>query len=65
MLSGGINQIDTGHTYRQHRSELVVGKALKTMFKKFGMQRDEVFINSKQGFIGENHFEQAPAELVL
>jgi len=35
------------------------------MFKKFGMQRDEVFINSKQGFIGINNAEDAPSELVL
>ena len=35
------------------------------MFKKFGMTREEVFINSKQGFIGDNDFEEAPGQLVF
>ena len=37
VLSGGINHIDTGHFVRGHRAELVVGKALRTLFNKFGL----------------------------
>ena len=57
--------MDTGHFVRNHRAERTVGKVLQTMFKKFGMKREEVFINSKQGFIGDNDFEEAPAKLVF
>ena len=47
------------------RAEPVVGKALKTMFEKFGMSREEVFVNSKQGWLLGNNTEEAPAELIL
>ena len=29
------------------------------------MDRSEVFINSKQGFIGDNDFEDAPSQLIF
>ena len=35
------------------------------MFRKFNMSREEVFINSKQGWLLGNHSEDAPAELIL
>lgn len=47
VLSGGINHIDTGHFFRCHRAEHTVGKALQTLHRKFGLQREEVFITSK------------------
>ena len=28
ILSGGLNHIDTGHAFRQHRAELTIGKLL-------------------------------------
>ena len=57
LLSGGINHIDTGYFFRENRSERTVGKVLQTMFKKFGLKREEVFINSKQGLLGDNDYE--------
>ena len=57
ILSGGINHIDTGHQYRRHRAERVVGLVLRTLTEKFGLQRDEVFITSKQGFVGYNSID--------
>lgn len=65
LLSGGINHIDTGHSFREHRAEYTVAKVLRTLFNKFGLSREEVFINSKQGFIGNNSYVDAPQELVL
>ena len=65
LLSGGVNQIDTANFYRHHRAEQVTGRALRTLFNKFGMARDEVFICSKQGFTVDNSLEDAPASLVL
>ena len=65
LLSGGVNHIDTGHSFRDHRAEYTVAKVLRTLFNKFGLSREEVFINSKQGFIGNNSFVDAPQELVL
>ena len=35
------------------------------MFEKFGMKRGEVFINSKQGVLNHNAFEDAPVDLVF
>lgn len=35
------------------------------MFEKFDLKREEIFINSKQGFIGDNTYEDAPAELTF
>lgn len=65
MLTGGINHIDTCHSFRGHRAEFTIGRVLQTMFEKFGLKREEVFVNSKQGFIGDNTFEDAPAELTF
>ena len=65
LLSGGINHIDTGSFFAYQRAEPVVGKALKTMFEKFGMSREEVFVNSKQGWLLGNDTEEAPAALIL
>ena len=65
VLSGGVNHIDTGHAFRWHRSEQIVGKVLATLFEKYGLKRDEIFINSKQGTLGYNAYEQAPPELVI
>ena len=47
ILSGGMNHIDTGHSFRQHRAELTIGKLLPTLFEKYGLERDEIFVNSK------------------
>ena len=64
ILSGGMNHIDTGHSFRQHRAELTIGKLLTTLFEKYGVEREELFINSKQGAVGMNAYEEAPAQLI-
>ena len=65
VLSGGCNHLDTGHVFRCHRSEYVVGLVLRTLVEKFGVQRDEVFINSKQGFLDYDAFNQEKTSLQI
>ena len=65
LLSGGINHIDTGNFFMGQRAEPVIGGALRTMFRKFNMSREEVFVNSKQGWLLGNVAEDVTAELML
>jgi diketogulonate reductase-like aldo/keto reductase len=62
-MSGGCNHIDTSSTFRRHRSEIIVGQAIKALIRKYGLKRQEIFINSKQGFISEDEFYQEPIDL--
>ena len=47
ILSGGINHLDTGHSFRDHRSEHIVGLVLRSLVHKFEVNRSEIFLNSK------------------
>lgn len=47
LLMSGINTIDTGFTFRRHRSERIVGAAIMTLVKKYGMKREDFFVISK------------------
>ena len=47
----GINFFDTAINYRQQRSELALGQALHTMFNALELQRDEVMVATKAGFL--------------
>ena len=37
VMGGGCNHLDTGHTFRSHRSEYVVGRVLRTLIEKYGL----------------------------
>lgn len=65
VLSGGFNHIDTGSHFRFHRSERVVGCALRTLFDKYNVERDELFINSKQGMLLDDTYNQLPAPFLM
>lgn len=39
--------------------------ALRTLFEKFGMQRNEVFISTKQGLIVDDLFNKASSDLIF
>jgi hypothetical protein len=41
----------------------MVGLALRTLVHKFGLSRDEVFITSKQGFVGWNSIDEITERL--
>ncbi|CDW78225.1 UNKNOWN [Stylonychia lemnae] len=51
VLSGGVNVIDTAINYRCQKSERTFGAALKTLIRKYGINRDELFICTKNGYI--------------
>lgn len=50
-LTLGCNLIDTAINYRFQRSERVIGTALGAVFASGAMQRDEVVIATKGGFV--------------
>lgn len=51
IRSGGINVLDTAINYRCQKGERTIGAALKTLIRKHGMKRDELFVCSKNGYI--------------
>ena len=54
VLSGGINHIDTAPNYRYMKAERTVGKILTTLESKYQINRDQLFITSKAGYIPED-----------
>jgi len=50
-LENGINVIDTAVNYRHQRSERAIAQALAAMISSSKVQRDEVMIASKGGFL--------------
>lgn len=50
-LDLGCNLIDTAINYRFQQSERVIGQALATRFQTGGLQRDEIVISTKGGYI--------------
>jgi aryl-alcohol dehydrogenase-like predicted oxidoreductase len=54
LLSGGLNVVDTAINYRCQKAERAVGAALWTAINKYDLQRDEVFVCSKNGYIPDD-----------
>lgn len=50
-LERGINVVDTAINYRYQRSERSIGAALERAIKSGGLQRDEVIVATKGGFL--------------
>ena len=50
-LEGGINVIDTAVNYRHQRSERAIGRAMEAEISAGKVQRDEVVISTKGGFL--------------
>ena len=53
-LRGGINFIDSAINYRHQRSELAIGAALRELFNLSEVQRDEIVVCTKAGFLTPN-----------
>ena len=51
VMSGGVNVLDTAINYRCQKAERTIGAALKTLNRKYGIARDELFISTKNGYI--------------
>ncbi|CDW84836.1 UNKNOWN [Stylonychia lemnae] len=65
LISGGMNQIDTATFFRSQKAERIVGAVLNTLVQKYRFQRDEFFINSKQGVLIADLYENEPQELLI
>ena len=65
VLTGGVNRIDTGHTFRRFRSERIVGLVLRTLINKYQVSRDELYIQSKQGFVGRDVVSEVNTSLII
>ncbi len=50
-ISAGINVLDTSANYRDGRSERAVGDAVRTAISRGEVNRDELFIASKGGYL--------------
>jgi aryl-alcohol dehydrogenase-like predicted oxidoreductase len=53
-LRGGINFIDSAINYRHQRSELAIGAALRELVNLSEVQRDEIVVCTKAGFLTPN-----------
>lgn len=51
VASGGVNVIDTAINYRYMKAERTIGVALKELSKDHGIEREELFVCSKGGYI--------------
>jgi len=51
IQSGAINVIDTAVNYRAQKSERAIGKALNELLGSEEINRDEIFISTKNGYI--------------
>jgi aryl-alcohol dehydrogenase-like predicted oxidoreductase len=51
IMSGAINVIDTAINYRFQKSERCVGRALKSLFSQKVLNRDQVFVCTKNGYL--------------
>ena len=65
VLSGGVNVIDTAINYRYQKSERTVGKAINTLVSKYGIERDELFVCTKGGFIPDDADQGVPGRVVV
>lgn len=54
VLSGGLNHIDTAPNYRYMKSERTVGKILNVLHHKYDIERDQLFVSSKGGYVPED-----------
>jgi len=54
VLSGAVNVIDTAINYRYMKSEKSIGKALNALTLKYGIDRRELLICSKIGYVPED-----------
>ena len=50
-ITAGINVIDTAINYRAQKAERSVGKAIAEIIESGNIQRDEIFVSTKNGYI--------------
>jgi len=76
IRSGSINIIDTAINYRCQKAERTIGAVVKSLSEEFGkfedlvgkeyrVQRDELFICSKNGYVPDDADNGVPASLLV
>ena len=63
--SGGINVIDTSINYRYMKSERSVGAALRYLISSNQIERNQLFICSKGGYVPEDADQGIPGQVVI
>lgn len=54
ILSGGVNVLDTAINYRCQKAERALGAALRTLVHKHKVNREGIFVCSKNGYIPDD-----------
>ncbi len=54
LQSGAINVIDTAVNYRSQKSERAIGRALKELTDQGAINRDQVFVCTKNGYVTDD-----------
>lgn len=65
VLSGGINHIDTAPNYRYMKSEKTLGKILTVLERKYDIDRQQLFVTSKGGYIPEDGEEMVSRNTMM
>ncbi|MCI4373296.1 MAG: aldo/keto reductase [Thermoplasmata archaeon] len=62
LTSGRVNVLDTAINYRYQRAERSVGRALHRAFERAVVQRDEVFVSTKIGYLAPDAESSSPVD---
>jgi aryl-alcohol dehydrogenase-like predicted oxidoreductase len=62
LTSGRVNVLDTAINYRYQRAERSIGRALTRLSEKGEVERDEVFLATKSGYIAPDAESRTPAD---
>ncbi|MEZ4574782.1 MAG: aldo/keto reductase [Vampirovibrionales bacterium] len=62
VTSGAVNVLDTAINYRYQASEVTIGRALADLIAQGALQRDEVFVASKNGFLTPDYRVNQPVK---
>jgi aryl-alcohol dehydrogenase-like predicted oxidoreductase len=60
LTSGRVNVLDTAINYRHQRAERSVGRALANLVGRGEVQRDEVFVATKNGYLAPDAESETP-----
>lgn len=65
VLSGSVNVIDTAINYRCQKAERAIGAAVKTLVEKHGIDRSELFISTKNGYVPDDSDNGKSASMLI
>ena len=62
LTSGRVNIVDTAINYRYQRAERSIGRSLSRLFSRDEVQRDEVFVATKNGYFAPDAESSTPPD---